>query len=267
VIGRPELSRLAVAGGVGERAQEKDYVLAWLLAARAALGPSSLVFKGGTALRLCYFAGYRYSEDLDFTTDESLDAEALAIILGQWCQWVQDQVGIRATRVARAAVSATTSYITYVGPLLAGDSRDIKIDVATDEVIRDENDRRALISGYSDLDGGAYFMDVYGLMEIWAEKVRSLIQRSEPRDLYDLDQLLAHDGSLPDRAADLFRRKAIAKDLDPTNVVERLEARERTFERHWKNRLATHVVDLSEFNGAWRRVLQALRRAGYQETR
>ena len=50
MIGRPEISRLSVAGGVTEGAQEKDYVLAWLLAARATLGPSSLVFKGGTAV-------------------------------------------------------------------------------------------------------------------------------------------------------------------------------------------------------------------------
>lgn len=80
MIGRPELSRLAAANGVGERAQENDYVLAWILAARAAIGPRSLVFKGGTALRRCYFADYRYSEDLDFTADEPLEADALATV-------------------------------------------------------------------------------------------------------------------------------------------------------------------------------------------
>ena len=29
-----------------------------------------LVFKGGTALRLCYFEDYRYSADLDFSVVE-----------------------------------------------------------------------------------------------------------------------------------------------------------------------------------------------------
>ena len=70
MIGRPEISRLTGVGGVSEGAQEKDYVLAWRLAAQATLGPSSLVFKGGTALRRCYFPGYRYSEDLDFSADD-----------------------------------------------------------------------------------------------------------------------------------------------------------------------------------------------------
>jgi predicted nucleotidyltransferase component of viral defense system len=58
-------------------------------------------------------------------------------------------------------------------------------------------------------------IDVYGFAEIWAEKVRSLLQRSEPRDLYDLHQLLEDDPSLPAHAQELFRRKAIAKAIDP----------------------------------------------------
>jgi len=100
VIGRPEISRLSVAGGVSEGAQEKDYVLAWLLAARATLGPSSLVFKGGTALRRCYFPGYRYSEDLDFSADDQPSLEEIWVILDAWCEWVGDQTGIQASRVA-----------------------------------------------------------------------------------------------------------------------------------------------------------------------
>ena len=46
MIGRAEISRLSVAGGVTEGAQERDYVLVWLLAARATLGPSSLASGG-----------------------------------------------------------------------------------------------------------------------------------------------------------------------------------------------------------------------------
>lgn len=81
MIGRPEISRLSVAGGVSEGAQEKDYILAWMLAARATLGPSSLVFQGGTALRRCYFPGYRYSEDLDFSADDQPSLEEIWVIL------------------------------------------------------------------------------------------------------------------------------------------------------------------------------------------
>jgi hypothetical protein len=60
VIGRPEIQRLARAGGVDERTQERDYVLAWLLAGMA-VQDFGLVLKGGTCLRRCHIPGYRYS--------------------------------------------------------------------------------------------------------------------------------------------------------------------------------------------------------------
>ncbi len=263
MIGRPEISRLAVAGGVSEGAQEKDYVLAWLLAARATLGPSSLVFKGGTALRRCYFPEYRYSEDLDFTADGQPELERIRAILDGWCEWIGDQAGIQASRVAPATTRGGTAFIEYVGPLRAADGRSIKIDVAVDEVVRDGSERRALLSEYSDIDDSGHVIDVYAVTEIWAEKARSLMQRSEPRDLYDLYQLLEHDPTLPDRARDLFRRKAIAKTLDPGDLLARLDGRQKTWERLWHQRLEDQVRDLPEFEGVWRRVLRCLRQADY----
>ena len=62
-------NRLAHAGGrrIPEAVLERDYCLAWFL---VGLSHSSLrehlVFKGGTALKRCYFGDYRFSEDLDF---------------------------------------------------------------------------------------------------------------------------------------------------------------------------------------------------------
>lgn len=48
---------------------ERDYLLSWLLAGigRKPELRDTLVFKGGTALRKCYFGDYRFSEDLDFS--------------------------------------------------------------------------------------------------------------------------------------------------------------------------------------------------------
>lgn len=55
---------------------ERDYLLSWILAGISQtqrLG-DALVFKGGTALKKCYFGTYRLSEDLDFSTVDSLPA-------------------------------------------------------------------------------------------------------------------------------------------------------------------------------------------------
>jgi predicted nucleotidyltransferase component of viral defense system len=263
MIGRPELSRLAAGAGVSERAQEKDYVLAWLLAARARLGPDTLVFKGGTALRRCWFAGYRYSEDLDFTADDRATDAAIWADIDAWCEWVGDEAGITATRLVGTKRHRGTAFVAYVGPLRAAGGRTIKIDVARDETVRNGSEDRPLLSEYSDLDGAAFQIDAYGLDEIWAEKVRSLLQRSEPRDLYDLHRLLAHDASLAMRARALFHDKAIAKGLDPEGLLERLTRRETTWDRLWRGRLEAQVRDLPEFDGVWRRVIAGLRRAGY----
>src|SRR6202035_5794721 len=63
-------NRLAKEGGrrIPESVLERDYCLAWLLCtlAESDLKPI-LAFKGGTALKRCYFGDYRFSEDLDFT--------------------------------------------------------------------------------------------------------------------------------------------------------------------------------------------------------
>ena len=53
---------------------EKDYILSWVLAGIASNVKlqDKLIFKGGTALKKCYFGNYRFSEDLDFTAKEEI---------------------------------------------------------------------------------------------------------------------------------------------------------------------------------------------------
>src|ERR1700747_1128903 len=63
-------NRLAKSGGRGipEAGLERDYCLAWFLVALSGTPlRDRLAFKGGTALKRCYFGDYRFSEDLDFT--------------------------------------------------------------------------------------------------------------------------------------------------------------------------------------------------------
>ncbi len=63
---------------IREDVLERDYCLAWFLDALAEsdLRPV-LVFKGGTALKRCYFADYRFSEGVDFTLRQALPFEEI----------------------------------------------------------------------------------------------------------------------------------------------------------------------------------------------
>src|SRR6266404_4430550 len=73
-------NRLAQGGGrrIPEAVLERDYCLAWFLVAlsRTPLR-ERLVFKGGTAIKRCYFGDYRFSEDLDFTLTEDTPFETI----------------------------------------------------------------------------------------------------------------------------------------------------------------------------------------------
>jgi predicted nucleotidyltransferase component of viral defense system len=69
------IKRRADEDGLSASAVERDYVLAHALTAISECDRAQqLVFKGGTALRLCHFADYRYSADLDFSLTGHLDA-------------------------------------------------------------------------------------------------------------------------------------------------------------------------------------------------
>jgi len=59
---------------IPEAVLQRDYCLAWFLATLATHPlREHLAFKGGTALRRCHFANYRFSEDLDFTLLQAMN--------------------------------------------------------------------------------------------------------------------------------------------------------------------------------------------------
>src|SRR3972149_5269635 len=73
-------NRLMRGGGrrIWERVLERDSCLSWFLVglSRSPLR-ERLLFKGGTALKKCYFPEYRFSEDLDFTLAEEVPSETI----------------------------------------------------------------------------------------------------------------------------------------------------------------------------------------------
>ena len=69
---RPLRTRLQEAWrepGLQSYVVERDYLLSWVLAGISEVAElrETLAFKGGMALKKCYFVDYRFSEDLDFS--------------------------------------------------------------------------------------------------------------------------------------------------------------------------------------------------------
>ena len=74
---------------------ERDYLLSWFLAGISQVPTlfDTLVFKGGTALRKCYFDDYRFSEDLDFTgLPEAPRGDNMENSIREACEIVQQRL-------------------------------------------------------------------------------------------------------------------------------------------------------------------------------
>ena len=118
-------NRLARTGGrrIPEAVLERDYCLAWFLVglSRSAVR-EQLVFKGGTALKHCYFGNYRFSEDLDFTLTEASTLDAILAGLEEVYDKVRRASGVifRHARADRKPHQNNhTFYLAYEGPLPA----------------------------------------------------------------------------------------------------------------------------------------------------
>src|SRR5205809_7544860 len=82
------LSDASQSRGMSRHIIEKDYLLSWVLAGISGVPElrEHLVFKGGTALKKCYFGEYRFSEDLDFSLLQGAPAaEAMERAIRETC--------------------------------------------------------------------------------------------------------------------------------------------------------------------------------------
>lgn len=255
---------------IPESVLELDYCLAWFLVglSRSPLR-ERLAFKGGTALKRCYFDDYRFSEDLDFTLVAETAIEDIVGNLEGVFADVRRASGIvfrysRADR--RSHENSHTFYLAYEGPLPAGSPKEVKVDITIRERLVRPLVERAVLRGYAeyaDLPENCAIR-VYSLDEIAVEKVVALTDRArnEPRDLYDLWHLTSEQhvdlaGLVPEIENKLtFRGRAVA---EMREAFERKEARYRTL---WEPRLGAQMAALPEFAGVYRHVRRAMRAAG-----
>lgn len=213
--------------------------------------PPDLVFKGGTALRLCFYEDYRYSADLDFSLVGLAVADGLAVLRRALERCVG---GIGLPHLSLPEPEPLL--IEYVGPL--GRERTIKLDLADDELVLDTT-HRALISRYSDQAQDGSTITTYTLEEIAAEKLRCVIQRLLCRDISDLHRLFVREGVDVETAWPLFEEKTRAKSLDPERFSERLSAREPQYKRRWAQELSDLEPDVVPFEEVIRQLRRELR--------
>ena len=265
-------NRLFREGGrrIPESVLERDYCLSWFLAglSRSPIR-DLLIFKGGTAIKKCYFANYRFSEDLDFTLAEATPFETIRTQLETVYDEVRRSSGIiiRFSREDRKKhQNSYTFYLAYEGPLPGTHTKEVKVDITIDERMVVPVQDRKLLKGYdeyTDLPENEK-LRVYALDEILVEKVAALTDfaRNEPRDLYDAWYLISTEKMdlsllVPEITSKLeFRGRTI------DGMGDAFMKKETRLKKLWQARLAHQMVSLPYFEEVYRSVRRWFRAAG-----
>ena len=249
----------------------RDYALSYVLAALysdADLG-EVMAFKGGTALRKCFFRGYRFSEDLDFTMREPWDGDRIETALHGAAE--------RAARMTapfgrfRFVVERREHLVRHPFGQLdfrvrvdypTGASLPIKVEITRDEPIIMPTPRLNLIHLFDD-EALAADVQCYSLEEIAVEKLRAFLQAREnlerrdwlnrARDLYDIGYLWHQEAVRLEWAVlrGPLEVKAQARGIEFSGPADLRDDRVLdAYRRQWEPRLRGFVSELPTFDEA-----------------
>ena len=262
-------NRLAAGGGrrIREDVLERDYCLAWFLCGLSESDlRTALAFKGGTALKRCYFSEYRFSEDLDFTLREPLGFEDIRARLERIYAVVQENSGITFTfdrEDRQVHMNSHTFYVRYTGPLPGGN--DVKVDITINERLAFPLQDRPILRGYDEFRDlpEARLIGVYSLEEIAAEKTMALADpaRTEPRDLYDLWYLTSNESVEMDQLIPGICEKLEFRGRPCEGLQLAIAGKEARLRPLWTRRLAYQMTSVPPFEQVFRALRRTLRQA------
>lgn len=259
-----EIQNKAREVGVRDQQIEKDYILSWILQGIAQHDKLSetIVFKGGTVLKKVYFTDYRFSEDLDFTLRENeISNQQIFNWFSDVFEYVRNEANIplEFTDNSEHEDGGINFFISYVGPLGgSGANKRVKVDISRGEVLVFEPVKQNVILGYTDQED--HELLCYSLEEVLVEKLRSVMQRMQARDFYDIWYLLEIHEMDVDFYTTEFRNKCESKGIEPTEFHHKLERRLPQYKSRWQSSLTDQIHDLPDFDELLRAVMRHLKK-------
>ena len=188
---------------------EKDYLLTLVLQiiAMSNLG-KTLVFKGGTALHHCYLEQCRFSEDLDFSSNQT------AVSLEKVRKIFEEVEYLTIKKDYLSGATVKVEKLRYVGPLVQPNSLKVEIDFLQNVILPPQ------LLRYQNVWGVDFTVSVMDVREICAEKIRAMSDRARYRDFYDICLILdTHKIDLGE-VVDLVRQKEIRRPITKANVEQ-----------------------------------------------
>ena len=200
VIDRAEIEATSELLSVNTSDVQRDYLYGWLLAGlygEAGLLRDRIVLKGGNAFRKAYFAGARFSGDLDFAAPAGLDPGLMLNALNDSCRMIQARTGVefdldRNAQTGQRSIDSHRNvhkFALYFRDFYGNASKMIialRLDVTEFGRLYLPVQQRKLIHPYSDHADCAATIDVVSLEEALADKLKCLLQRHMSNDLFDL---------------------------------------------------------------------------------
>jgi len=262
-----ELQQKAREARVRDQQIEKDYILSWILwgISQHEELSGAIVFKGGTVLKKVYFDNYRFSEDLDFTLlDSGVTNEHIFAWFIESFRLVRDETNIPLTILDNNEHEdgGINFYISYVGPLGGqGANKKVKIDISRSEILQFDPVILPVYLSYSDQE--VHQLLCYPLEEVLVEKLRSVMQRMQARDFYDIWYLLEHHEMEIAHLLNEFSAKCAAKGLNPSDFPGRLAERLTQYKSRWKSSMSGQIHDLPDFDQVVREVQRHLKKVKF----
>lgn len=259
-----EIQQKANAVGVRDQQIEKDYILSWILfgISKHEYLSKTIVFKGGTVLKKVYFEDYRFSEDLDFTLlNSEIPNEQIFSCFKEAFEFIKDEANIplEITDNNEHEDGGINFYISYIGPLGGqGNNKKVKVDISRSEQLVFEPAMNDAFISYTDL--GEHQLLCYPLEEVLVEKMRSVMQRMQARDFYDIWYLLEEHGMDAEFYVNEFETKCKCKDLLYTDFPKKLDERLPQYKGRWKSSMSEQIKDLPDFDQVEREVQRHLKK-------
>ena len=261
MILQKEIATISEQLGVSKSVIDKDWMLGHFIAAifNEPELKETLIFKGGTCLKKCWFEEYRFSEDLDFTS-KSQEFELTPDHLKFITKYIEDNTGVKTHIVSLRPLQfqdKLTGYEAIIKFWGADHPRNvmpttpdrwqtkIKIEIILYEEMIFEVTEREVSHPYSDNLALQNAIPCYKIEEVLSEKIRALIQRSytAPRDYYDIWYL---SNNFPDLnwaiIVDAFYKKMKFKNIVFTGIDQLINVKsDKALKGAWKNSLGHQI--------------------------
>lgn len=260
---------------------EQDYVLSWVLFGLSSIPEISqkLIFKGGTALKKCYFGDYRFSQDLDFSSLEGApEGDHLEKLLIEACTHAQKELNNRIPNPVLTCAryiekkphphGQEAFVIRAQLPWQRTPHVRVMIEVTHNERVVNTPILKAILHEYPE-DFNCQIL-TYTLEEIFSEKLHAILQntkkiheqkwsRSRARDYYDLWRMLNsfQDELNSTTILETLSRKCEGRGVTYQSINDFFDVKaQEAVQRDWEQWLSPMIYPLPEYE----KVISELRR-------